>query len=78
MSKCEPDDGTDRSINGSEANGPKVWDEFRGLLKEPRVQVYKGDPGGLKNRQTAISFMNIGAWVQGRKGNMKNRRKHSE
>lgn len=48
------DDETNFSINGSEVNRPQVSDKFKGLLEGPRVQVYKGDPGELKNWIIAI------------------------
>lgn len=54
MNAYGSDDGTDCSLNGSELNQPPVLDKFRGLLGGPRVQVYKGDLGELKNWITAI------------------------
>lgn len=44
MSEYGSDDGADRSIIGSVANGPQVSDKFRGLLGGSSLQVYKGNP----------------------------------
>lgn len=54
ISEYWSDDSADRSIDGNEANKPQVSAKFKKLLGRPWVQKYKGDPGELKNRLTAI------------------------
>lgn len=45
MGENRLDDGADCSIEEKEVNKSQIWDKFKNLFGELRVQVYKGDPG---------------------------------